>query len=339
MTTVVYVSNADSHDISVLAFDAARAELRLLQTLPLPGIVMPMALSPDRRHLYAALRSEPFGVVSMAIDATHGGLTLRAITPLPQSMANIATDCSGRHLFAVSYGADCLSVGPIAPDGVAGVNTQLLSTSRHAHAAVVDPSNRFLFVTTLGSDEVMQWHFDAATGSLAPNTPFLFRARVGSGPRHMAFHPNGRFVYLLGELDAGIEQLSFDPVTGQLAALRTHATLPPGFDGKPWAADIHLTPDGRWLCSCERSSSTLTLFAVDAADGSLTPRGHFATETQPRSFAIDASGRFLFVAGQLSHHLSVCAIDGDSGALRTVARAEVGRNPNWIETLDLPVGA
>jgi 6-phosphogluconolactonase len=335
MVTAVYVSNADSRDIAVLAFNADTHALTLRQTLPLPGAVMPMALAPDRRHLYAALRSEPFGVASMAIHPTNGRLTLQAISPLPQSMANIATDRSGRHLFAVSYGADCLSLGPIGADGVAGAATLVLPTGRNAHAAVVDPSNNFLFVATLGSDAVMQWHFGAASGSLAPNTPALFQARAGSGPRHLAFHPNGRFVYLLGELDAGIDVLAFDAHSGQLTALQTLPTLPPGFAGKPWAADVHLTPDGRWLVTCERTSSTLAVFAVDPAHGTLALRGHFATETQPRSFAFDPTGRFLFVAGQLSHHLSVCTVDADSGALATVARAEVGRNPNWIETLAL----
>jgi 6-phosphogluconolactonase len=156
-TVRVYVANADSHDISVLGFDAATATLTPLQTLPLPGIVMPMALSPDRRHLYAALRSEPFGVASMGIDAIDGRLSLRAVSPLPQSMANIATDRSGRHLFAASYGSDCLSVSPIAADGVAGAAAQVLATGRNAHAAGVDPGNRLLFVTTLGSDAVMQF--------------------------------------------------------------------------------------------------------------------------------------------------------------------------------------
>jgi 6-phosphogluconolactonase len=333
--TIVYVSNADSRDISVLAFDAERAELSLLQTLPLPGIVMPLALSPDRRHLYAALRSEPFGVASLGIAASDGRLSLRATSPLPQSMAHIATDRSGRYLFAASYAGDCLSVGPIAADGLAGAATQVLATGRNAHAAGVDPGNRFLFVTTLGSDAVMQFHFDATTGAVAPNTPPLFAARAGSGPRHLAWHPNGRVVYLLCELDACVDVLTFDAERGTLAALQTVPTLPPGFDGKPWAADLHITPDGRFLYTCERSSSTIAAFAVDATSGRLSARGHFPTELQPRSFAVDADGGFLFVAGQLSHRLSVCAIDAGSGALTEVARAGVGQNPNWVETLAL----
>lgn len=335
VSTVVYVSNADSHDISVLAFDAASAELSLLQTLPLPGIVMPLALSPDRHHLYAALRSEPFGVASLHVDPHDGRLALRAVSPLPQSMANMSTDRSGRHLFAASYGGDCLSVSTIAADGVAGAATQVLATGRNAHAAVVDPGNRFLFVTTLGADAVMQFRFDAASGAVTPNRPPLFAARAGSGPRHLAWHPNGRFVYLLGELDACVDVLAFDAERGTLAALQTVPTLPPGFGAKPWAADLHITPDGRFLYTCERSSSTIAAFAIDADNGRIAPLGHVPTEAQPRSFAIDASGRFLFVAGQLSHQLSVCAIDAASGALSKVARTDVGRNPNWVETLAL----
>jgi 6-phosphogluconolactonase len=166
-----------------------------------------------------------------------------------------------------------------------------------------------------------------------PNTPPRFAGRAGSGPRHLVFHPNGRFVYLLCELDACVDVLAFDAEQGTLAALQTVPTLPPGFGGKPWAADVHVTPDGRFFSTCERSSSTIAAFAVDADSGRLAPLGHFATELQPRSFAIDASGAFLFVAGQLSHQLSVCSIDPANGAMAEVARCSVGRNPNWVETL------
>ncbi len=335
MNLVVYVSNADSQEICVLGFDATRAELTLRQRVPLPGAVMPLALSPDRSRLYAALRSEPFCVASLRIDPRDGSLSLLGTSPLPDSMANIATDRSGRHLFAASYGGDCLSVGSIGADGVAGPATRSLATGRHAHAALTDPSNRYLFVTTLGSDEVMQWRFDAATGALTPNTPPVFKARALSGPRHLVFHPDGRYAYLLGELDATVEVLAFDAAGGTLAALQTVPTLPSDFSGKPWAADLHVTPDGRFLYTSERNSSTLAAFAIDGASGRLSAIGHVATQTQPRGFRIEPRGRFLFVAGQLSNRVGVHAIDGASGALTAVSSCAVGSNPNWVECVEL----
>jgi 6-phosphogluconolactonase len=112
--------------------------------------------------------------------------------------------------------------------------------------------------------------------------------------------------------------------------------LPPGFTGKPWAADLHLAPDGRHLYASERTSSTISVFEVDAASGRLTTLSHTATEKTPRGFAIDPSGRFLIAAGQDSHSITVHAIDPASGALATLQRHPVGKNPNWIEIVELP---
>jgi len=334
--TYVYVSNADSREISVLALDLASGELSPVQTVPVTGTVMPLAVSPDRKYLYAALRSEPYTVASFRIDPSTGKLSPIGASPLPDSMAYIATDRSGRHLFAASYGGHKMSVGRIGADGVAGPAVQVLPTGQNAHAAVIDPGNRNLFVTNLGSDAVMQWRFDAASGELTPNTPPIFGARTKAGPRHMVFHPNGRIVYLLNELDAGVDVLAFDAARGTLSPLQTLSTLPAGFTGKPWAADLHLTPDGRFLYTSERTTNTLAVFAVDPGTGQLKLVSHVDTEKQPRGFNIDPSGRYLIAAGQLSNAVTTYRIDRDSGALQPLKSTPLGKNPNWIEIVSLP---
>jgi len=118
--------------------------------------------------------------------------------------------------------------------------------------------------------------------------------------------------------------------------LQTRTTLPAGFNGKPWAADLHLTPDGRYLYASERTSSTLSAFRVDAATGMLEPLGQTPTEKTPRGFAIDPQGRYLIASGQDSHSVSVYAIDAATGALGTPKRLPVGKNPNWIEIVEMP---
>jgi 6-phosphogluconolactonase len=333
--TYVYVSNADSREISVLSLELASGALEPVQTVGVEGQVMPLAVSPDRRFLYAALRSQPYTVASFAI-APGGKLQPIGRSPLPESMAHITTDRSGRHLFAASYGGHQLSVSPIGADGVVGAPAQVLPTGRNAHASLTDPGNRYLFVTNLGSDAVMQWRLDAAAGRLAPNEPPAFDARPKTGPRHLVFHPNGRFVMLLNELDASVDVLAFDRERGTLAQVQTLSTLPPGFAGKPWAADLHFTPDGRFLYTSERTSSTLAAFEVDGATGRLTLLGHTPTEQQPRSFQVDPSGRYLVVAGQASHAVLVHRIDPQSGQLRTLSSTPLGLNPSWVEIVSLP---
>lgn len=334
--SVVYVSNADSGDIRVLQLGADGA-LNEVQRFDTGGMVMPLAASPDRRRLYAALRSEPLAVLSLAIDAGSGRLHKLGEAPLPASMAYLACDRSGRFVLSASYGGNQVAVSPVDAQGVVQAAQQVVATPPNAHAVQTDPSNRWAFATSLGGDQVLQYRFDADTGRLTPNDPFALAMRAGAGPRHFRFHPNGRFVYLMNELDATIDVLAFDSERGTLAPLQTVASLPPGFDGgAPWAAELHLRPDGRFLYSSERRSSTIAAFAVDAASGRLRLIGHTPTETEPRGFAIDPTGRFLLAAGQKSDRLTVHAIDGASGRLATLHSHPMGRNPNWVEIVDLP---
>ncbi|MEO8807339.1 MAG: beta-propeller fold lactonase family protein [Burkholderiaceae bacterium] len=335
MRTAVYVSNAESADVSVLHLDDTSGALTPVQRVDAGGVVMPLALSPDARFLYASRRSAPFAVLSFAIDPASGELSLLGEAPLPQSMAYIATDRSGRHLLSASYGANVVAVNAIDGDGLARALTQVMPTGLNAHAICTDPSNRFAFVTNLGAGVVMQLCFDASSGQLVPNVPPSIAVRAGAGPRHLAWHPAGHVLYLLNELDASIDVFAFEPQRGTLAHLQTVASMPAGFEGKPWAADLHLTPDGRFLYSSDRRSHTLAGFTVEASTGLLSPLGHTLTLAEPRGFNITLDGRWLIAAGQAAHRVGVYRIDPHSGALDSVCEHAVGRGPNWVETVRL----
>jgi 6-phosphogluconolactonase len=298
---------------------------------------MPLAASPDGHVLYASVRSAPFRVLSLAIDAASGRLAEIGSAPLPGSSCWISLDRSGRFLLSASYGASLVGVSPIGSDGTVEPAQQVVATEANAHSIQADPSNRFAFAACLGGGVLRQMRFDPASGRLADNDPPAWRARADAGPRHFAFHPRLPTVYLLNELDASLDVLVLDRERGLLAApIQTASTLPPGFTGgKPWAADLHLTPDGRFLYASERRSSTLASFAVDSTSGTLTPLGATPTEAEPRGFAITPDGRFLFAVGQASHRLSRYAIDGASGALTKLGDQPVGTNPNWVEIVEL----
>lgn len=332
----VYVSNADSREISVLALDRQAGTLSPVQTVPVGGMVMPLALSPQRHLLYAALRSEPYTVAAYAIDPATGQLSALGQAPLPDSMAYIATDRSGRWLFAASYGGNCASVSPIGVDGRPAPAVLIVPNGKNAHAAIPDAANRNVYISSLGTDQVFQWRFDAASGQLTPNAVPVMAARAGSGPRHLVFHPDGRHAYLLGELDATVELLEVDATNGLLSRKQHWPTLPAGFEGKAWAADLHLSPDGRFLYTCERNSSTLAIWRVEDGSGMLTLVDHQATEAQPRGFQIDSTGQWLIAGGQLSHAVTLYRIDRDSGRLNPTQRLFVGQGPNWIEIVDRP---
>ena len=331
----VYVSEADSKDIKVLRLDREKGTVQLAQTMEVGGTVMPMALSPDKRFLYAAIRSEPFEIQTYSVDPRTGAIARIGVAPLPDSMANIMTDRTGHWLFAASYPGHRISVSAIGPDGVAGTYATVLPTGKNAHAAIIDASNTTLLVTNLGSDQVLQFRFDAATGKLTPREPATFKTRAGAGPRHIVIHPDGKHAYLMHELDATVDLLSFDAKSGTLSLVKTWNTLPPGSTVKPWGADLHLTPDGRFLYTSERNSNSLAIWKVDSTTGELALVGHQPTEKQPRGFQIDSTGRWLVAVGQTSNQLTLYKIDPGTGKLTQAAQMPMGQNPNWVEIVDL----
>ena len=340
--TVVYVSNAGSKEIFVFAMDRDSGDLAPVERVAVRGTdkpsptSIPMAVSPDHRFLYAALRSEPFPVSSFAIDAESGRLTHLGAAPLADSMAYIVTDRSGRFLLSASYPGAKLAINPIDATGRVGERpTQVLSTQPKAHCVVVDASNHYAYCTNLGGDIVMQLRFDAQAGTVSPNQPAAISTKPNAGPRHLAFHPNGRFLYLLNETDATLGIYAVDPATGTLAELHTVPTLPPDFSGKPSAADLHVTPNGRFIYASERTTSTIKGFRIDPERGTFSRCGRWPTETTPRGFAIDPRSRFLLAAGLSSNAMSVAAIDPDTGALAAVRQYRLGEMPNWIEIVDL----
>jgi 6-phosphogluconolactonase len=325
----VYISHAGSGEVVVLSM-AADGALAPVQTLVLGGMLMPMALHPHGHRLYVVRRSEPMALISLALDPATGRLSRLGESPLPASMAYLSVDPAGHHLLAASYPSSLISVSPLAADGLAGPVHQVLLTGPNAHAVVFAPSGRHVLATNLGGAQVLQFHWNATTGTLSRHTLPAWPQRPGAGPRHLRFHPRGRFVYLLNELDATLDVLAFDADAGTLGHLQTVPTVPPGFEGTPSAADLHLTPDGRWLYTSERASSTLACFAVDAGSGLVRAAGHTPTETGPRGFAITPDGEHLLAVGQLSHHLSRYRIHPDTGTLTLAQRLPMGQEPNWI---------
>src|SRR5229473_1984794 len=304
--TFVYVSNAEDGEIGAYSMQADGALKALVRTQA-AKVVMPMAVSPNRRLLYGA-----------------------------------------------SYGGHLVSVNAVGGDGrVLAEPLQVIPVGRNAHSILVDATNRFVYVPNLGTDQIFQFVFDEKSGRLASNTPAVAQMKQGTGPRHFIFSPDNKFVYLLSELVATVTTLSLDAKTGLLAEVSSASALPPdsrlqpgaprggiGAPGGPpprntdndiWAADLHLTPNGKFLYASERTSNTLAAFGVDAASGKLGYLSSTPTERQPRGFAIDPRGRFLVASGEKSETISVYAIDPASGALRLLQKVPTGKGSNWVE--------
>jgi len=311
-------------------------------------VVMPMTVSHDRRFVFVAARSKPYSVVTLSLDRQTGALAPLASAPLPDSMCYISLDKTGSYLFAASYGGSLASVHRVANDGrIAPAPLQVVATGRHAHSVRIDNSNRFVFVPTLGTDAVFEFTFDAQSGRLASNTPPLVLLKPGMGPRHVITSPDNRFVFVANEMSGTVTTFALGAATGLLTEVDSASGVPPDANLVPgtvrgsqpgrdtgrdiWAADLHITPDGRFLYLSERTTNTLARFAVDAATGRLTYLGSTQTEMQPRGFAIDAAGGFLVASGEKSLTISLYAIDAQSGALQLLGKYPTGRGANWVE--------
>ncbi|MGH8581517.1 MAG: lactonase family protein [Gammaproteobacteria bacterium] len=339
--TFVYVGSAASSDICVLQLDLPTGELTVVEQVPIPGIdtpgiSTPMAVSPDRRFLYIGTRGVPRVAAGFAIDPANGKIKHVASGPLADSMAYLVTDRSGRFLLGASPPGHKITIHPIRPPGTVRAPLQVLPDYPNAHAILADARNRYVLVPTAGNDRINPLQLDAVAGRLTPNAQAAVSVPGGAGPRHLVFHPNGRRVYVIGERDGAIYVFDYDPDTGQLERKQAISALPPGFQGQPLAADLHVTPDGRFLYASERRSSILTGFKIDAANGLLTAIGSVPTEQQPRGFNIDPSGRYLLAVGEASDSLSIYTIDPDSGQLTKLKAYPIAASPNWVEIVAIP---
>ena len=342
MSTFVYISNAEDGEVAIYRLSNA-GDLVPGARVKVAAQVMPIAVSPDRRRLYAAVRSKPFSVHVFGIDPASGALTPHSVSPLAESFPYLSLDRTGRYLFGASYGGHVVSVNEVGGDGrVAAGPRQVIPVGRNAHAILADRANRFVFVPCLGTDQIFPFSFEA--GTLRPGEPVQMKA--GTGPRHLAFSGDNRFLYVLSELLGSVTTFSLNEgllteisTTPMVTSLRPGA--PRGPDAPPrerdkdiWAADIHLTPNGRFLYISERTSSTVCAFKVDLASGKLAWLGATPTEKQPRGFAIDPSGCFLVSTGEKSTTVSVHAINGD-GSLGTAKPFPGGKGGNWVEIVGL----
>jgi 6-phosphogluconolactonase len=351
--TFVYVSHAEDGDIGTYSMQPDGTLLPGAR-VKAASVVMPMAVSPDRRFLYAASRSKPFSVHAYSINPATGALAHLSTSPTADSFPYISLDKTGRFLLGASYGGHLVSVNAVGADGrVAAEPLQVIPVGRNAHSIRVDESNKFVYVPTLGSDEMFQFSFDAKSGRLSSNTPAVYLMKPMTGPRHFVTSGDNRFVYVLSELQGTVTTFALDGKTGLLTEVSTASGLPPdsklgpgaprgavgaanappprNTDNDIWAADIHLTPNGRFLYISERTSNTLAAFSVDGASGKLGYLSSTPTERQPRGFALDPKGRFLVATGEKSETISVYAIEQASGALKFLAKYPAGKGANWVE--------
>jgi 6-phosphogluconolactonase len=347
--TYVYVSNAEDGNIGVYTMEGD-GTLKPQGRVEAGKLVMPMSVSPDKRFLYAAVRTKPYTVITYSIDRKTGAPKELSRGPLAESFPYITTDKTGRYLLGASYGGHLVSVNPIGKDGKVSKPRHVIPTALNPHSIITDKTNRYVYVPHLGTDQIFQFRFDAKTGKLAANTPPVVQMKAGYGPRHIIVSRDNKFAYLLNDMVGKVTTLSLDQKTGLLIEVSEASVLPPDSKLKPgvlrvpagqgetprdvsndiWASDLHLTPDGKYLYAAERTSSTIAAFSVHAASGKLTYLASTPVEKQPRGFRIHPNGKYMVVSGELSDTISAYAIEA-SGALKLLGKYPTGKDSNWVE--------
>jgi len=327
----VYVSNSGSEWFSHFVMDENTGALRPQADIALTAAPGAATTNAAETALFVSLRSQQ-QIGSYAIDTQSGQLTETSTVPVQQSPPYVSIDNTNRYLLAAYYGSGYVSVHQIADDGTLSAEPlQWIKTSEHAHSVQTDRSNRFAFVPhTMPTNAIFQFRFDEHNGALMPNDPPRIQPEGPEGPRHFVFHPQKDLLYSMNEDNSTVSAHHFDPCQGTLSSFQVISTLPKGFDGDNTTAEIAITPDGRHLYASNRGHDSLALFAV-ADEGTLTAKGHYATEPTPRFFDLDPTGKFLYAVGQDSGRLASYRVDTTNGVLERMEIHEVGKSPLWIQ--------
>jgi 6-phosphogluconolactonase len=330
-----YTAKTSSKGIYAFLYDANSGKLTpigVAAETPDPSF---LAIHPTGKYLYAVNEAGKSSKVSaFALDAHSGKLTLLNQMPaLGEDPCYISFDKPGKYVFVANYTSGNIVVFPILSDGRLGEHTALVTDSGttgpnkerqegpHAHWIEASPDNRFVLVADLGLDEVLIYKFDPANGTLTANQPAFAKLKPSSGPRHIAWHPNGKYVFVMNELSSTATAFRYDAKKGSLKEIGSVSTLPPGFSGRNDVAEVAVHPNGKFLYVSNRGNDSIAILSVDESTGALTPRGGVPTGgKEPRHFAIDPSGKYLLAENQLSDNIVVFKIDAVTGGLTSTGQ-------------------
>ncbi len=311
-----------------------------------------LAIHPSKRYLYSVNEDARFkkinesgGVSAFALETSTGKLT--PINQQPSGGAgpcHIIVDPSGGNVLVANYGGGSVSVFPLREDGRLGKATafvqhegsSLLPRQKgpHAHSINVDAGNRFAVAADLGLDKLLVYRFDAEKGTLQANEPAFAKLPGGAGPRHFAFHPSGRFAYVINEINRSVTAFAYDGERGALKALQTVPTLPPAAPKKGSTAEVQVHPSGKFLYGSNRGHDSIVAFSIDPSTGKLTYIAHQSTGGKtPRGFGIDPTGQFLLAANQASDSIVVFRINQKTGALKPTGHTLKVASPVCVKML------
>jgi 6-phosphogluconolactonase len=330
--TYTETEGSQSEGIYVYRMDGSSGKLTFERVVK--GILNPsfLAIHPRQGFLYAVNEVQNYG------GQPGGGVSAFSIHSDKVNSLNeqfsqgsdpcyVSVEGTGRFALVANYTSGSIAMFPIQPDGKLGPASDVIQhagssihperqTGPHAHCILPDPANRFAIAVDLGSNKLILYQIDFDNGKLHKHAEVDVQA--GAGPRHLTFHPNGQFAYLINELNATVIGYRYDSESGIFQELQTVPALLQDFKGENLCADIHISPDGKYLYASNRGHDSIVCFLINENTGKLIYRNHILTEgREPRNFAIDPSGAFLLVANQKTNNIVTFRIGPESGQLLT----------------------
>ena len=329
----IATQNPDKPGITVASLDTDTGALSAPRLVIETRDPAHFTLSGDGGHLYLCNTGTPGGVSAFTVkDRKTGALELLNYKESKgRGPSYVSVDGSGRYVLDANYGGGYVEVLALQPDGSLGEQTAFVQhtgssvnprqNKPYAHWFRTDPTNQFALAADLGTDQIVVYRFDAASGKLTPHDPPFAKVTPGLGPRHLAFHPNGKWVYAVQELANEVVAFEWNASRGTLTQFQAVKTLAEGFKDPSTAAEIAVRGDGRFVYVSNRGEDSLVVYAVDARTGELTLRQHIASGGKtPRYFAIDPTGRWLVVSNQDGGNVAVFSVDEKSGELKSAGK-------------------
>jgi 6-phosphogluconolactonase len=329
-----YTAKTSSKGIYALRFDAKKGQLTSIGVAAETVDPSFLAVHPNGKYLYAVNEISTFnggagGAVSaFSINAKTGALKfLNQVPTRGAGPCHVSLDKNGAYVLVANYDGVSIASFAVHDDGSLGTASGFVQHSGsgpdkerqegpHAHWIGTSPDNRFALAVDLGLDQVIVYGFDSSRGIFTPMLSGFAKVKPGAGPRHLAFHPNGKFAYVLSEMDSSVTVFSYQAKNGAFSSLETISALPKDYAGRKEAAEIAVDPSGKFLYTSNRGHDSMAIFEINPAKGTLKSLGQVLSGGQtPRHFAIDPTGNYLLAENQESNNIVVFHIDPATGNL------------------------
>ncbi|NBY03078.1 MAG: lactonase family protein [Planctomycetes bacterium] len=295
----------------------------------------PIVINHKQKILYLGIRGAKS--ISAYKLSNKGTPEFLGGNPIFGNPVYLALDPSKKWLLTSHYVEGKSCVYKLDANGIpTGSPNQVIDAIKHPHSIQIDKSNKMAYVPNTGADKIFARNWDGSKGLISTDVTNDVDTKKGSGPRHFCFHPILPEVYFINEKDSTVSVFERDEISGKLNHLQTLSTLPQNYQGPNTCADIHVTPNGKFVYASNRGHNSIAAYRVDAGSGKLEAIEQKVTEKIPRAFNIDPTGKFLVVAGQDSGRIAVFMIDNQTGKLTGTDSVEVGKGPAWVEIVARP---